>query len=337
MAAWRNLSEEEKAQYDSRKDYRQSRKAGEVFETEAADTSAETEAGDEMQAAVIRTRGPKATHMYNKKGDLTKITEKNNPFKGDINKFDTTALGAGSHKDKKRYGVTDIKGHLAAGKSKEEILNYVNNIDDDVTVGGKAQAFLASFTDGIKNGTKTPTGDTTTEIDKSINDSKNKTDESVNDSHNNTDSSVDSSYNTTKIDINTGVQGNKLGKNSAIASEGSTAIGGGNKYINKTSNDFNGKVNAKSIVSIGGNFNSKVDSGMSETNPVGDALGLYAAGAAGQTSANNPYLAAYGNAPGVPRPRNIAANYGDEALASELVFDTKGDLALNNLFGRYAN
>lgn len=96
---------------------------------------------------------------------------------------------------------------------------------------------------------------TTTTTDESVNDSYNETDKSINDSYNTTDESIKGSYNDTDIDTNTGVQENELGENSAVANKDSIAMGGGNEYENEYNQDFNGTVDADSIVNYG-NLNS---------------------------------------------------------------------------------
>ena len=298
MTAWRNLSDKEKEKYGSREKYRNQRMAGEVFESDEKETRIK---GPEDRK---HFSGPNATSMYNSKGKLVDITEKNNPFKGDINKFDTTATGAGADVDMKRYGVSDMRGHLAAGKSKEEILNYVAGLDDDVKMGSPAQKMLAKFKEDIKNGNQpsTPEGGSDPII---------------------VSPDIDSD-----IDINTGVKDNDLDRGSVIVNGDGYAIGGNNREKNVYKNDFNGKVDMNNFNGTfinNGNFNSQAGyNGLPDMS--------------GGTSPELP-MPTYGEgsrfsvAGLIPKPFNTADRYRDRADAQPLVFDTEGDLKFNQLFG----
>ena len=300
MTAWKNLSKKDKKKYGSREEYRNQRMAGEIFESDTGENNV-------VESHEIKKKdysGKNATSFVNKKGDLEQITDQNNPFTKDINKFDTSATGSGALKDVKRYGATDMRGHLAAGKSKEEILNYAAGLGDDVRMGSAAQNLLAKFKEDIKNGNQpsTPEGGSDPII---------------------VSPDIDSD-----IDINTGVKDNDLDRGSVIVNGDGYAIGGNNREKNVYKNDFNGTVDMNNFNGTfinNGNFNSQAGyNGLPDMS--------------GGTSSELP-MPTYGEgsrfsvAGLIPKPFSTADRYRDRADAAPLVFGTAGDLAFNKLMG----
>lgn len=294
MTAWKNLSKKEQQKYDDREDYRNERMAGEVFETD-------NKKGDKTEPSVIKKSdysGRNATSYVNKEGDLEEITEENNPFKKNINRFDTTATGSGALKGTKRYGATDIRGHLAAGKTEQEILDYAAGLGDDVKMGSAAQNLLAKFKDNIKN------GDNPAPEEPSINGE---------------------------------VEGNVLDRGSVIVNGEGIGIGGNDKVKTEYNQDFNGEVNVKGdyyntgisnsdlsvnnnsfiYKNVGSNNYPMMSGGVSPELPLNYGAGLVPAVSGS-----------------VPRPLDdVADKYRDRADAQPLIFSTEGDLKFNQLMG----
>ena len=307
------------------------------------------------------TRGRDATHYvdHSKSGleKYVKITEKNNPYKRKIDAFDTTATGAGAEKGTSRYGASDMRSHLAAGKSKEDIINYAESLGDDVKMGSAANKLLEKYKTSIltekpykplpdtsEDSASTVVNDNSTvdnSVDNSIKDSNNK----VIEDSNNIDKSVDNSYNTIIDKSNSGVQGNTVDNQSVIVNNGGQGMAGGNK-VTITGDSFEGDFDVKGKNINFGYQNTSLDenidkfSGLNQYANVegSDQLmdnieAMYSAGVSGQLAINgNPYSTVIGDF-NVPKPLTTASYHRDLATAQPLTFRTRGDTYFNSLFG----
>ena len=118
-------------------------------------------AGDRMmpEDGITELRGGRdGKYFYNKKGELKKRTENNNPFDVDtLDDFDLRAAGSGSYRGIERLGSGELRSLRDEGRSREEIMEYAAGLDEG-KVGDRAQEVLATWTDKIKQG-KNPKND----------------------------------------------------------------------------------------------------------------------------------------------------------------------------------
>ena len=118
-------------------------------------------AGDRMmpEGGITELRGGRdGKYFYNKKGELKKRTENNNPFDVEsLDDFDLRAAGSGSYRGIERLGSGELRSLRDEGRSREEIMEYAAGLDEG-KVGDRAQEVLATWTDKIKQG-KNPKND----------------------------------------------------------------------------------------------------------------------------------------------------------------------------------
>ena len=118
-------------------------------------------AGDRMmpEGGTKDLRGGRdGKYFYNKKGELKKRTENNNPFDVEsLDDFDLRAAGSGSYRGIERLGSGELRSLRDEGRSREEIMEYAAGLDEG-KVGDRAQEVLATWTDKIKQG-KNPKND----------------------------------------------------------------------------------------------------------------------------------------------------------------------------------
>ena len=312
---------------------------------------------------IVDFKGRDATHYVDNSASgydkYVEITEENNPYTKALDAFDTTATGAGADKGTARYGASDMRSHLAAGKTKEEIVDYATSLGDDVKMGSAADKLLEKYKQDIIRGAdpitedpKDPEDDTgnTTITDNSVTD--NSVDNSINDSYNkkitdsyNKDKSINNSYNKTIDKSNSGIQGNKLDNGSAI-SMGGQAMGGNSSFVNKNDNSFKSDIDVKgdniNIGYQGVNLQNAVDGFQQMTQYAGPggyeaaingASELLKAGASGELAINgNPYSSVVGDY-NVPKPLTVASNSRDEATYMPLFLESMGNTYMNKLFG----
>ena len=115
-------------------------------------------AGDRMkpEGGSKELRGRDGKYFYNKKGELKKRTEKNNPFDVEtLDDFDLSAAGSGSSRGVERLGAGELRAFRDEDRSRKELMEYAAGLDES-QIGDKAQQVLAKWTDKIKKG-KDPT------------------------------------------------------------------------------------------------------------------------------------------------------------------------------------
>ena len=118
-------------------------------------------AGDRMKPedGSKELRGRDGKYFYNKKGELKKRTEKNNPFDVEtLDDFDLSAAGSGSSRGVERLGAGELRAFRDEDRSRKELMEYAAGLDES-QIGDKAQQVLAKWTDKIKRGEDPTTGE----------------------------------------------------------------------------------------------------------------------------------------------------------------------------------
>ena len=115
---------------------RKQRMAGDALLEEGQTRSDLTaEQKEELRAnSKVTHRGREGSQFYNKQGNLTDITEKNNPFTKDLDKFDLSAFGRGASKGKDMLNAHDVTRLMKeGGHTAEEV--YEQFKDSNIAVG----------------------------------------------------------------------------------------------------------------------------------------------------------------------------------------------------------
>ena len=319
MAKWSDLSNQEKKEYGSRKEYRK---------TKGNDKK------DVTTLPVPDLKGRNATHYMDHKGTggAVKITPKNNPYTKDIKNFDTAATGAGAHKGTKRYGATDMRSHIASGKSKQEVIDYASSLGDDVKMGAAAQKLLTQYKQDIIDGKKPGPGDEVT-------DPTNPTDPINPTNPADPIKIIDKS--------NSGVKGNTLKEGAVIVNNGGQGMGGKSENNYTVNDNFEihmdtggAPINNSGLlnVDLGSDFNYNSfmtqSSGDKDYEDVmEDVEKMYSSGSSGALAlSGNPYSSVIGDYD-VQKPFTVAQSARDSATYTPLFFSAMGNAHMNNLFG----
>ena len=264
-------------------------------------------AGDRMkpEGGSKELRGRDGKYFYNKKGELKKRTEKNNPFDVEtLDDFDLSAAGSGSSRGVERLGAGELRAFRDEDRSRKELMEYAAGLDES-QLGDKAQQVLAKWTDKIKKG-KDPTTNEPSDPDPVTSDPNPVT-------------PVNPDPEVTEINkiINNG------NKNASVIGDGGIAITGG------VDSSVDESINLKNI-KVGNNFTGNLGSNLSGSAPTADSS-RFSAGGAGVGTAPTGF-----DFSGVPKPReaNAARLEGMEARGQYLT--DLGTLGMVKMYGRDA-
>ena len=264
-------------------------------------------AGDRMkpEGGLKDLRGRDGKYFYNKKGELKKRTEKNNPFDVDtLDDFDLKAAGAGSSRGIERLGAGELRALRDEDRSRKELMEYAAGLDES-QIGDKAQQVLAKWTDKIKKG-KDPTTEEPSDPDPVTSDPNPVT-------------PVNPDPEPKEINkiVNNG------DKNASVIGDGGRAITGG------VDNSVNESISLKNIT-VGDGFTGSIGSNYSVSGPTADSSRFSAGGAGVGTPSTGLDFS------GVPKPREANATrlQGMEARGQYLT--DKGTLGMVKMFGRDA-
>ena len=263
-------------------------------------------AGDRMkpEGGNKELRGRDGKYFYNKKGELKKRTEKNNPFDVDtLDNFDLSAAGSGSSRGVERLGAGELRSFRDEDKSRKKLIEYAAGLDES-QVGDKAQQVLAKWTDKIKKREDPTTGepsdpDPGTPV--------------------NPDPVTPVNPDPEPTEINKIV--NNGNKNANVIGDGGVAITGG---VDKSKDQ---SIELKNIT-VGNGFNGSIGSNYSGSTLAADSS-RFSAGSAGAGTTFTGF-----DFSGVPKPREDNEKRLQEMKDRGQYLKTAGTLGLVKMFGR---